>query len=255
MFLHSCLAPAEFSKRYSKGVWKPSASLIRPSQLRSTAAPSPSLPLPTCWEPGSRQNPSTRQVLATLSGRSGRPQANKAPHSRPARVCAPRPPAGSRRSHAPRAPSQAAAVGPRRAAPAFARRPAAGLPPGHRAASTLRLPSSPPHPDPPAAPFLTGGRAGGPRGAEGARSGRRPPPRRARGFRRRVLELWVSRAPAARARSNESSSPPPSRARAPAAYRPPAAAMTPRERTRATVPVVAAAATEVAVASAYGTTR
>lgn len=43
---NSCFAPAKFSKLYSKVDWKPSSSLIRPSQLRSNQPPTRTHPAP-----------------------------------------------------------------------------------------------------------------------------------------------------------------------------------------------------------------
>nr|XP_044635998.1 translation initiation factor IF-2-like [Equus asinus] len=240
-------APAKFPRRSSKGGWKPSSSLSRPSQLRSNqspirthaptpgpprasipvpqslfppqtsrrpaprppglaraaAAPSPSPPLPTCWEAGSRQDRRAGQGLAARAPQLC-PRGPAVPTPRRPWLHRPaaRPPSGgmrsaapacARHSHAPRAPNPAAAAAAAAAGPSQSRpglRPA----PGRWAAARAprrprplpgRLPSCPPHPDPPAAPFLTGGRAGF--------AGRREPtpisglPRaRARGLRRRV---------------------------------------------------------------------
>ncbi|XP_045664326.1 atherin-like [Ursus americanus] len=128
----------------------------RPPGLARAAAPSPSPspPLPTCWESGSRRDQSTRQVLAARAS----PLSPRGPaSSKPRRPGLDRPaarpsgarmrssaPACARHSHAPCAPSQSATAGPHRAALAFARRSAAGPPPGHRAAPALRLAGSRP---------------------------------------------------------------------------------------------------------------
>nr|XP_012629618.1 formin-like protein 5 [Microcebus murinus] len=254
MTVPSCFAPAKFLKLYSKRVWEPSSSLIHPVQLRSNQPPSwnsplsqglhpgrsrslssrlklpadPPRALPGSPEPpppppprrspraespgpGSTDAPAKYSPLAVLPSRPGRPQAGEAQAGQPGwrkdAPCGRRPVLAAHTPPVRRARPPPPWPSPGRWADAWVPR-RARPPPG-------RLLPSPPHPDPPAAPFLTGGRAGLAGRREPARVGGLPRAR-ARDLSRRVLGLpasWAPNARAAKARSNESSSPPPSRAR------------------------------------------
>ncbi|KAM5169016.1 uncharacterized protein ACOB7L_015966 [Callospermophilus lateralis] len=140
----------------------------RPPRLARAAAPSPSPRIPTCWVPGLQQERRTakRSPLADLPLRPNRPpaQETRAGPGRAGRrkdaLCGGRP---ALAAHTP----PARLARPPTPPPALAQPPWPS--PGHRAdawAPRRRRPppsglqSSQPHPDPPATPFLTGGRAG-----------------------------------------------------------------------------------------------
>lgn len=123
-----------------------------PSQARPGRRPLP-LPSPRAGSPcsGGTHAPAKRTPLVP---RCSPPRGPASPMPRPrvdrpaARLSGGRirsaAPASALHSHAPYARSPSAATRPRRAAPAFTRRPAAGPPPGHRVASALRLAGSRP---------------------------------------------------------------------------------------------------------------
>nr|XP_054541363.1 basic proline-rich protein-like [Pan troglodytes] len=211
--MNSCFAPAKFLKRHSKEVWKPSSLIhpARSNQPPSRTCPplpgppsrsrSPSsrlkLPgdppraLPGSPEPPPPPPPAAPHVLGARVA-AGPTHRLRASHLRvssrgPVGTKPKRPgqgrragarmgtaaPACTRRSHAPCAPGPYTATGTHRATRPSPGRWAAAWAPRRARPPPGRFLSSPPHPDPPAAPFLTGGLGG----AEGADSGGQPPPR------------------------------------------------------------------------------